>query len=219
MPLTVVEREPPMLPSAACCPAIHGKVDCAAANWGICGGTVAALAGGGDDSNVADARRTAPARRQEAPVRVRRMLGMDLASRTSTRKTPHLRGYTESRSLCLDGGNSPDLEVSRLMMSPRRCTTHGCGPAPEFHRLPLAGSTDISVCCWRYGTAGGQAGGLAPANQPAMTAGRATIDGTSACHSDDLDRLPPLFAAPGSYVELRRPSLDARRTGTRVAGA
>src|SRR5580704_12668243 len=159
MPLTVVEREPPMLPSAACCPAIHVAADCAAANWGICGGTVAALAGGGDDSNVADARRTAKPT-EETPVRVRRMLGMDLASRTSTRKTPHLRGHTESRSLCLDGGNSPDLEVSRLVMSPRRCTTHGCGPAPEFHRLPLAGST-ATACVASVRYHGGPAGNLA----------------------------------------------------------
>ncbi len=85
----------------------------------------------------------------EAPRRVRRMMCMVLASRTSTRKTPHPRGLAEPRSLCLDGGNSSDLEVSRLMVSPRRRTIHGCGPAPDSHRLPLTGSTATACVAGR----------------------------------------------------------------------
>ena len=127
---------------------------CAAANCGICGG--AGRSAGGRAANeimVADASNVARPT-AEAPIRVRRTMCTVLASRTSTRKTPHQRGRTEPRSLCLDGGNSPDLEVSRLMVSPRRRTIHGCGPAPDSHRLPLAGST-ATACVARVRYHGG----------------------------------------------------------------
>ena len=69
--------------------------------------------------------------------------------------SPTTRGLSEPQSLCLDGGNSSVLEVSRLMASPRRRTIHGCGPAPDFHRLPLTGSTAIATRLRAYGTTAG----------------------------------------------------------------
>src|ERR1700722_2387323 len=99
MALTVLEREP-MLPLAACWPATQAAADWAAANCGICGCTEAAPAGAAVAVSVAEANNTAKPR-EEAPVRVRRMIGMILASRTSTRKTPQQRGHTEPRPLCL----------------------------------------------------------------------------------------------------------------------
>ena len=65
------------------------------------------------------------------------------------------RGHTEPRTMCLDGGNSPDLEVSRLVVSPHWRTIHGCGPAPESHRLPLTGSTTTARMLPAYGSTGG----------------------------------------------------------------
>src|ERR1700735_4497401 len=78
MPLTVLDGELPMLPSAACWVTIQFAAAWAAANCGICGGADAALAGAAIDSRVADvnnvARPTA-----KAPRRVRRTKCMVLA--------------------------------------------------------------------------------------------------------------------------------------------
>src|ERR1700722_16614231 len=182
MALTVFDREPPMLPLAACWPATHVAADCAIANCGICGGGVADAAPAGVASEDTVAPESNAARPTvETPNRVRRMMCTVLASRTSTRKTPHQRGHPEPQSLCLDGGNSPDLEVSRLMASPRRCTIHGCGPAPESPRLPLSGSTASAIVLLAYGTTGPP-----PCNPPVPRA--RTIDGLlggSSVHPDD----------------------------------
>ncbi len=53
------------------------------------------------------------------------------------------RGVTPSPGPSVStAGNSPAPEVSRLRrVTLDGCTTHGCGPAPDSHRLPLAGST------------------------------------------------------------------------------
>ena len=71
-----------------------------------------------------------------------------LASRTSARKL-RIHGVTPSPGPCVStDGNSAALEVSRLHDSPLRRAAHGCGPAPDSHRLPLSGSycSAIQAC-------------------------------------------------------------------------
>ena len=77
----------------------------------------------------------------ETPIRVRRTMCTVLASRSSTRE-PRLRGVAPSPEPCVSTVGTH--LTSRYPGSWRRLcwrTIHGCGPAPEFHRLPLAGST------------------------------------------------------------------------------
>ena len=85
-----------MLPSAACWVTIQLAAACAAATCGIWGWTDAAPAGSAEVVSVADTSNVASPT-AEAPKRVRRMMCTFLASRTSTRKTPHPRGLTEPR--------------------------------------------------------------------------------------------------------------------------
>ena len=95
-------------------------------------------------------------------------MGMVLASRTSTRKTPHHAGSHRAPVLV-----SRRWELSCLRGIPAhgiawRRTIHGCGPAPDFHRLPLTGSTATA------GVAGCTVPRRAAARQPGETCGAHT---------------------------------------------
>src|SRR5579862_7511428 len=74
----------------------------------------------------------------DATVAARLRNFMVLASRTIDpgATQPRRSRTTEPRSLCLDSRSSNTVQVSRLVAALRRAT-YGCGPAPEFDRLPL----------------------------------------------------------------------------------
>ena len=77
-----------------------------------------------------------------------------LASRTSTRQNSAPAGSHRAPVLVFwTVGTLADLPAfGPHQPPPRRRTIHGCGPAPESHRLPLAGSTATSICLPAYGT-------------------------------------------------------------------
>ena len=141
-----------MLPSAACWPAIQVAAACAAANCGIWGWTDAAPAGaakrrqggGAKQGGQADSGSTQQGAAED--VHGSRFPDLDPENSATT------RGRTEPQSLCLDGGNSSDLEVSRLMASPRAAHHSRLRTSAGFSPASPLGQYSYSIVLPAYGT-------------------------------------------------------------------